>query len=128
PAHRLADCTTRCDGTRNCDARAERVDRRVLRRLHHVLDVQLANARAGAKGTMAARLGECRAFRGVVSGHRLAGFQAGSAMRLVASAFSVVLALRVMAADDLAQRTVVVVNSRDPESIALGEYYLARRA
>lgn len=38
------------------------------------------------------------------------------------------LAARVDAADDLAARTVVLVNARQPESVELGEFYAAQRA
>ncbi|MBA4136127.1 MAG: TIGR03790 family protein [Opitutus sp.] len=37
-------------------------------------------------------------------------------------------AVRLTAADDLAARTIILVNSRQPDSVELGEYYAAQRA
>jgi uncharacterized protein (TIGR03790 family) len=47
------------------------------------------------------------------------------AVRLLLAAFAA--AGGVLAADDAAARTVVVVNARQPESVALGEFYLEAR-
>ena len=47
--------------------------------------------------------------------------------RLVGFFLALVLVAALPAADDLAARTVVLVNSRQPESVELGEFYLRQR-
>lgn len=48
-------------------------------------------------------------------------------MRLLPLAFLFLLTVARAAPDDLAARTVILVNSRQPESVALGEFYAAKR-
>lgn len=48
-------------------------------------------------------------------------------MRFLPLAFLLLLTVARAAPDDLASRTVILVNSRQPESVALGEFYAAKR-
>ncbi|MBA3849207.1 MAG: TIGR03790 family protein [Opitutus sp.] len=66
--------------------------------------------------------GNCRCGRG--------GKPLGRFSRLVAIGWGCLVACTLMpahAADERAQRTVVLVNSRQPESVELGEFYLRQR-